>query len=102
MTLLAHGRPVAGAFDLLGQDENAMTAALGLALERSAELRALILRDIGCSDELARTDAIIRLQSCGGPPEARPFLPPGHDPAPSATSSDGPAHRRQLLATSRG
>lgn len=63
MTLLAHGRPVAGVFDLLGQDENAMTAALGLALERSVELRALILRDSGCPESISRTDTVIRLQS---------------------------------------
>jgi hypothetical protein len=63
VTLRAYGRPVAGVFDLLGHDENAMTAALGLALDRSSELRALILRDLGCRDDIARGDATIKLQS---------------------------------------
>jgi hypothetical protein len=63
MTLLVHGRPVSTAFDLLGQDENAMTAALGLALERSRELRSRVLRDLGCPKDASSGEASIRLQS---------------------------------------
>ena len=37
--LVAHARPVATVFDLLGRDENDMTAALGWVLSRSPSLR---------------------------------------------------------------
>lgn len=36
--LILHGRPVETFFDLLGRNENDMTAALGLGLTRSAPL----------------------------------------------------------------
>lgn len=63
MALFVSGRPATTAFDLLGQDENAMTAALGLALERSSELRSLVLRELGCPEQASRGEAIIKLQS---------------------------------------
>jgi hypothetical protein len=63
MTLFLSGRRVGTQFDLLGQDENAMTAALGLALERSADLRSLVLRELGCPADTSREDALIKLQS---------------------------------------
>lgn len=47
MTLQIHGRRVASAFDLLGHDENAMTAALGFALERAPAFRRALIGALG-------------------------------------------------------
>lgn len=47
MALSLHRRPVSSAFDLLGSDENGMTAALGYAMSRSHTLLAGIIRELG-------------------------------------------------------
>ena len=70
--LTRHGRPIASVFDLLGRNENDLTAALGFTLERSpallAALAELLMLDVAgpvgvsmeVADELGRTDLELR------------------------------------------
>lgn len=55
-SLTRHGREVTSVFDLLGTDENALTAALGFALARSPQLlgrvTARLLPDAGSGDDM--------------------------------------------------
>ena len=67
LPLTRAGRTVATVFDLLGDDENDMSAAFGYALSQSAEFTVAMLRRVmpSCdvSATVARSDATIALQS---------------------------------------
>ena len=59
--LIQHSRPVQTVFDLLGRDENDMTAALGWGLNRSASLRARMLERLAAGTT-ASEPVVIELQ----------------------------------------
>lgn len=61
MTLRLFGRSVDCAFDLLGNDENAMTAALGFCLDRAPQFRSGFIAAIG--GPTGNADATISLQT---------------------------------------
>lgn len=61
MTLRLFGRQVHSSFDLLGHDENAMTAALGFALDRAPVFRAAFLAAVG--GPKSQAEASISLQT---------------------------------------
>jgi hypothetical protein len=58
--LILHARPVATVFDLLGRDENDMTAALGWCLARSDAFRAAFLAEVAPGEHGA--DPVVELQ----------------------------------------
>ncbi|MBN8466292.1 hypothetical protein JYJ95_07195 [Corallococcus exiguus] len=67
LSLVRAGRPVATVFDLLGEDENDMSAALGYALSQSPALTRAVIRDVSEGWEpapaLVESHGIIALQS---------------------------------------
>ncbi|MDB4891852.1 MAG: uncharacterized protein JWL61_3707 [Gemmatimonadetes bacterium] len=65
--LLHHGRPVETFFDLLGDDENDMSAALGYALARSSVFLGSVVADIlEGSPPVGLHQAIVTLQTTRG------------------------------------
>ncbi|MBA3877402.1 MAG: hypothetical protein C0498_10760 [Anaerolinea sp.] len=56
-----HGRPISTVFDLLGHDENDMTASLGWALARNGELLRAFVARIAPGVRLG-DDAVVELQ----------------------------------------
>jgi hypothetical protein len=58
--LILHARPVSTVFDLLGHDEDDMTAALGWCLARSPSLMAVFLREV--ANSAAGPGPVVELQ----------------------------------------
>jgi hypothetical protein len=63
MKLVRSGNALRSVFDLLGQDEDDMTAALGFTLTRSPSFTAALLACLGVKDPGPLHDAQVRLQS---------------------------------------
>jgi hypothetical protein len=61
MSLTRYGKEVSSVFDLLGRDENDLTAALGFTLARSPRLLHLMLQRLGL--HLDDEDVVVRLET---------------------------------------
>jgi hypothetical protein len=61
-----HGREIASIFELLGHNENDLTASLGWVLSRSQRLRQELLHDIGARDQTAASVSLQESADTGG------------------------------------
>lgn len=61
MTVTVHGRTSSGVFDLLGDDEDSATFAVGWALDRSPVFRRAVLAAVGMPSRI-ESDATVALQ----------------------------------------